>query len=85
MSKYNSLWLHLGQTDADSLLLTFEEISEISGVALDHSFLKYKIEAAAFGWEVGKISLKEKTVAFRRLESKTPSRQKGTATAHERR
>ncbi len=72
MSKYDSLWRRLGQTDADSLLLTFDEIGEISGAALDHSFLKYKKEAAAFGWEVGKISLKEKTVALRKLKNETP-------------
>lgn len=72
MSKYDSLWLYLKQTNVDSLLLTFDEIGEISGVALDHSFLKYKKEAVDFGWEVGKISLKEKTVAFRRLENETP-------------
>lgn len=71
MSKYDSLWRRLA-TDADSLLLTFDEIGEISGTALDHSFLKYKKEAAAFGWEVVKISLKEKTVALRRLENEMP-------------
>ena len=33
---------------------------------IDHSFLRYKKDLAGYGFEVGKISMKEKTVSFRR-------------------
>ncbi len=47
--------------------LTFDEIKNILGFEIDHSFLNSKKEAVAYGYEVGKISLKEKTVAFNRI------------------
>lgn len=35
---------------------------------IDHAFLTYKKELAAYGYRVEKISMKAKTVAFRRVE-----------------
>ena len=67
MSKYGALWEHVRRSGKDALTLTFEEIGQIAGVPLDHSFLKYKKELAEYGYEVGKISMKEQTVQFRRL------------------
>ena len=46
----------------------FEEIEALAGVPLDHSFLQYKKELAAFGWQVKKISMKGQTVLFQRTE-----------------
>lgn len=36
---------------------------------VNHSFLKYKKELVEYGYEVGKISMKEKTVIFHKLDS----------------
>ncbi len=44
--------------------MTFEEIQEIAGIPIDHSFLKYKKELTDYGYQVGKISMKEQTVRF---------------------
>jgi len=44
MSKYNSLWAHIGKCDVPSIVLIFAEIDEIAGATMDHSFLKYKKE-----------------------------------------
>lgn len=67
MSKYDGLWDYIQKSKDDSLLLTFEKISEIAGVPLDHSFLSFKKELQAYGWQVGKISLKKQTVCFARV------------------
>ena len=67
MSKYDALWEHIAAQSEDSLKLTFAQIGEIAGIPLDHSFLRFKKELLAYGYEVGKISLKEETVIFRKL------------------
>jgi hypothetical protein len=64
MSKYDKLWHYIQKSTELSARLTFEEIGAIAGVPLDHSFLNYKRELAAYGWQVGKISIKEQTVVF---------------------
>jgi hypothetical protein len=64
MSKYEPLWQHLQTNGRDTFRLTFEEIKAITGFDIDHSFLTYKKEAKEYGYEVGKISLKEKHVTF---------------------
>lgn len=67
MSKYSPLWQWIAQQQADDLLLTYDEIAAISGFPIDHAFLTFKKELAVMGWQVGKISMKAKTVAFHRL------------------
>lgn len=62
MSKYTALWEHVKRAGVSSL--TFDEIESILGFPIDHSFLNAKKECAEFGFSVGKISLKNKTVAF---------------------
>ena len=42
------------------------EIQSILGFPIDHSFLNYKKELLAYGWNVKKISMKEETVLFER-------------------
>ena len=49
-------------------MLSFEDIGRIAGVPIDHSFLTYKKELAAYGYQVEKISMKGQTVTFRRVE-----------------
>ncbi len=65
MSKYNALWEYVQENGGQSMKLTFEEIQNIAGIPLDHSFLKYKKELTEYGYEVEKISMKAKTVIFR--------------------
>ena len=67
MSKYNALWEYVRQRGEKSFRLSFDEIGSIAGVPLDHSFLTYKKELAAYGYQVGKISMKEQTVLFSKL------------------
>lgn len=64
MSKYHALWEHIAKTPGPTLTLTFEEVEAMRGVPLDHSFLTYKKELAAYSWQVEKISMKKRTVAF---------------------
>ena len=66
MSKYNALWSLVSQQDGTTVTLSFAEIEQAAGVALDHSFLSYKKELIDYGWQVEKISLKKKTVKFKR-------------------
>ena len=51
-----------------SFTLTFKEIQEITGIPIDHSFLNYKKELTDYGYQVGKISMKEQTVIFNRMD-----------------
>ena len=64
MSKYDSLWKYVSGSNQDSLKLTYEEIESIAGIPIDHSFLSFKKELTEYGYKVGKISMKEKTVEF---------------------
>ena len=68
MSKYDSLWEYVQKKGSQSFKLTFEEIQDIVGIPLDHSFLNYKKELTEYGYQVGKISMKEKTVIFNKGE-----------------
>lgn len=64
MSKYNALWEYISENGADYMRLNYDEIEKISGAAVDHSFLNYKKEILEYGYKVGKISMKEKTIEF---------------------
>lgn len=64
MGKYTALWEYVHGSGGDSIRLSFEEIRNIAGIPIDHSFLKYKKELAEYGWQVGKISMKERSVVF---------------------
>ena len=66
MSKYQPLWEHIQTINADKLSLSYGEIESILGFPIDHSFLTYKKELPAYGWNVKKISMKEQTVLFER-------------------
>ena len=68
MSKYDVLWKWIKENGTDSLKLTFAEIENIVGLPIDHSFLNFKKELTGYGYKVGKISMKEQTVAFERVE-----------------
>lgn len=64
MSKYVNLWKYVSKEGKLQVCLSFAEIEAICGVPIDHSFLNYKNELKEYGYEVDKISLKEKIVKF---------------------
>lgn len=68
MSKYDPLWEYVQKSGSGSFKLTFAEIQSIAGIPIDHSFLKYKKELMQYGYQVGKISMKEQTVFFQKLD-----------------
>ena len=68
MSKYDKLWRWISENGEDSFKLTYGQIQEIAGVPVDHSFLRYKKELSDYGYKVVKISMKEKTVEFEKIE-----------------
>lgn len=67
MSKYQSLWNYIKEKQKVNYKLTYEEIKSILGFEIDHSFLTYKKELKEYDYEVGKISMKEKTVTFNKI------------------
>ena len=46
MSKYEPLWNYVMQHEPGQFSLTFDEIEDVLGFQIDHSFLKYKKDAA---------------------------------------
>ena len=69
MSKFAPLWEYVAGQEGRELLLSFEQVEEICGLPIDHSFLNCKKELLAYGWQVKKISLKQQTVAFEKIET----------------
>lgn len=68
MSKYEPLWKYLKENKKDNYKLSYEKIKNILGFDIDHSFLNYKKEAKDYGYEVRKISIKEKTITFNKIK-----------------
>ena len=68
MSQYNPLWDYICKSEITSLQLSFDEIRQITGAEINHSFLQYKKELISYGWRVEKISLKAQTVSFTKLK-----------------
>ena len=64
MSKYDPLWKWIKENGTVGFQLTYAEIEKIAGVPIDHSFLKFKKELSEYGYQVGKISMKNQTVSF---------------------
>ncbi|WP_305151482.1 hypothetical protein [uncultured Dubosiella sp.] len=70
MSKYDPLWHWIQEHETTDFVLGFDEIAKILGFPLDHSFLTFKKELPAYGFQVQKISMKNKTVAFKKRGGK---------------
>ncbi len=68
MSKYESLWKYIKENKKESYKLSYEEVKNILGFNIDHSFLTYKKELKEYGYEVSKISMKEKTIIFKKIK-----------------
>ena len=69
MSKYEPLWKYIKENKKDEFKLTYEDIRSVLGFDIDHSFLKYKKELLEYGYEVARISIKEKYVLIHKIES----------------
>lgn len=69
MSKYEPLWKYVKNNKKEEYKLTYEEIRSVLGFDIDHSFLKYKKELLEYGYEVVKISIKEKYALIHKIES----------------
>ena len=69
MSKYEPLWMYIKDNKKEEYKLTYEDIRSFLGFDIDHSFLKYKKELLEYGYEVVKISIKEKYVLIHKIES----------------
>jgi len=68
MSKYDALWAYVQKNGSPSITLTFAEIQTIAGIPIDHSFLQYKKELIQYGYQVGKISMKNQAILFHKME-----------------
>ena len=42
MSKYHALWDYVRSQSAPQLTLSFDEIQQIAGIQIDHSFLQLR-------------------------------------------
>ena len=56
MSKYEPLWKYIKDNKKEEYKLTYEEIRNILGFDLEHSFLTYKKELVEYGYKITKIS-----------------------------
>jgi len=70
VSKYETLWNYIKEQNDETFTMSFEEIENVAGLPIDHSFLTYKKELTEYGYEVAKISLKNKTVQFLKARKK---------------
>ena len=68
MSKYEPLWRYIKENNKIEYKLSYDEIKDILGFNIVHSFLKYKKELLEYGYEVSKISLKSKTIFIKRIK-----------------
>lgn len=68
MSKYEVLWKYIKDKQKEELILSFEEIEQILGVPINHSFLNSKKELIEYGYKVVKIKLKDKKIIFIKLK-----------------
>jgi len=70
MSKYQKLWEYIKSCGEDQITLSFEDVKNLCGFEIDHSFLNAKKELKDFGYNVSKISLKNKTIQVVKLAQK---------------
>ena len=70
MSKYEPLWKYIKEKNKEEYILSYDEIKDILGFNIDHSFLTYKKELKEYGYEIKNISLKEKIVIVNKCNEK---------------
>lgn len=67
--KYSKLWEYIVSSSKKDIVLGFREIGNILGFKIDHLFLNSKKELINYGYEVSKISLKNKEIYVRRINN----------------
>ena len=67
MSKFEPLWKYLKEANKTHYELSYEELKNILGFEIDHSFLTFKKELIEYGYKVKKISMKEKKILFEKI------------------
>lgn len=67
-NKYVKLWEYIKDNHKEYYKLSFDDIENILGFKINHSFLNCKKELIRYGYIVNKISLKEKYVEFGKLD-----------------
>ena len=67
MSQYDALWRYIRE-NGHKTVLTFAEVEDVLGFPINHAFLNRKKELNAYGFAVGKISLKHQTVEIHKIE-----------------
>ena len=67
MSQYDPLWKYLKDNNKAEYKLSYEDIKNILGFNIDHSFLTYKKELKEYDYTVSKISMKEKVILFSKI------------------
>ena len=65
MSKYEPIWKYIQENELT--ILTFDTVEKVCGFPIDHSFLTFKKELEVYGFKIGKISMKEKTVNVEKI------------------
>lgn len=61
------LWKYIKDNDKQEYIFSYDDIKNILGFNIDHSFLTYKKELKEYGYEVLKISLKDKMVMIKKV------------------
>ena len=54
ISKYQKLWDYIKNVDKSEILISFEDVKNICGFGIDHSFLRYKKS-----WKILDMKLKK--------------------------
>ena len=67
-NKYVKLWEYIKDNNKEYYKLSFDDIENILGFKINHSFLNCKKELIRYGYIVNKISLKEKYVEIDKLD-----------------
>jgi len=70
MSKYDHLWEYIKLENKECLIISFIKVQDILGSPIDHSFLTFKKDLLVYGFQVEKISLKNKTILLKKVSSK---------------
>lgn len=65
MNKYTPLWKYIKENKSEQL--SFADIKNILGLEIDHSFLAYKNELNEYGYEIEKISIKNKYILIKKI------------------
>lgn len=66
MSKYEKLWNYIIENGKDEYEISFEEVKNILGFEIDHSFLNYKKEILNSGYYVEKVNMKDKKIIVKK-------------------